>query len=893
MPDLPVELAASGPDIIFRKRLEKLKRARNKVLQRPAIVEILRRTRAEVALLVALADLAQAWSIEQSAAALSRFAEAAIDLALRTAMAPLLARGAFNRSDYENCGFTCLALGKLGAGELNYSSDVDLIFLFDEQLLTASNGDDPLELLLRAVRDFTDLLQTANEHGYALRVDLRLRPDPSATPAVLSMAAAEIYYQSSALTWERAAFTRARSIAGDVKAGEGFLQRMSSWIWRRSLDFTAIRDIHDLRLHMANHFGQEEWHAPGYDLKRGRGGIREVEFVLQLHQLIHGGRLPALRHNNTLAGLQTVADAGLMRTADVARLQKNYRWLRRTEHRLQMMQDAQTHVVPEDDPQRLALAQLCGHFTLAAFDRRLAKNCAEVHAIYDKLTKLRSDVQQGLPRDDARLSHRLKQLGFGEQAAALVKIWRSDRFRALRTARAQAALEALLPDFLALLAKSPEPDILLARVNDMLERLPSGVQFLELLDTNRKLLDLLARVLLHSPALAARLAQHPELLDAVFDADFFVPPDSALALRRDLDQLIGAQRDETQIDKIIRWQAEKTFQIAVLVIDGLLDGRAAARAFAWIMDIVVSFVADIARHNFERSHGKVPGGELVLLALGGWGGEALMSTSDLDFICLFTAPHDARSTAANSLSATHYFNRLAQRLIGYLTAQTAYGPMAEIDMRLRPSGNQGLLCVNVESFAAYQQGEAWTWEHLALTRARCIHGPGEAALAAALKALQAPRDLDKLQADTLEMRRDISEHKPPQGPLDLKLMPGGLIDIEFITHICQLRVAAAQPTVIRPAIDDALVALGRVGALPTEVADQLAAVYQRMISARLLLSLCADGDQTAAPLAKVQQPMFARALGRPKYDAAIKQLAIQTQLVQRIWAQVFSEKIRS
>jgi [glutamine synthetase] adenylyltransferase / [glutamine synthetase]-adenylyl-L-tyrosine phosphorylase len=885
LPDVPVELAKFGIEACFAKRLERLKRARKNLADRSAIAALLRQTRAEVALLVALADIRETWSVMEAAAALSRFAEAAIDLALRTAIAPLLARQAFNITRYEDSGLTCLALGKLGAGELNYSSDVDLIFLFDETVLTTASGDDPLDLLLRVVRDFTDLLQSRDENGYVLRVDLRLRPDPNSTPAVISMAAADIYYQSSALTWERAAFTRARAVAGDVKSGAAFLQRLSPWVWRRSLDFTAIRDIHNLRLHMADHFGQQEWQAPGFDLKRGLGGIREVEFVLQMHQLIHGGRIPALRHSLTLAGLQVIAELGLLPAKDIAILQKNYIWLRRTEHRLQMLEDAQTHIVPTDIAQRTSLAQLCGYRSLAAFDVQLAKGCAQVHRIYMRLTQAAETAATGLPREDAALHQRLTALGFGDQAAAMVQQWRTDRFRALRTARAQAALESLLPDFLAVLAKSPSPDTLLARVNDLLERLPSGVQFLELLDTNRKLLDLLGRVLLHSPLLASRLAQHPDLLDAVFDASFFVAPTTAVQLHTELEMLLGSARDEAQIEKVARWQAEKQFQIAVLVIDGLMDGRAAARAYAWIMDVVVSIVADIAVHNFTRSHGDVEGGALIIIALGGWGGEALMSQSDIDFICLYTGNHDSRSTAQQSLSATHYFNRLAQRLIGYLTAQSTYGPMAQIDTRLRPSGNQGLLCVTVDSFITYQRDTAWTWEHLALTRARCIYGPGEAAIAAANAILQSPRDVQILRQDVRDMRADIAQHKPPHGALDFKLMRGGLVDIEFITQYHQLRYG-----VMTPAIDTALQLFSASGALTAGQASELEAIYHRQIATRLVLGLCAEGDASAEPLPKVQQPLIARAYGRTKYHLALAQQQKDAQKVQMIWQEIFQER---
>ncbi len=887
LPKLTDELATTGAAVAFAKRIARLKRARTKLADKPNIAKILRRTRAEVALLVAMADISEHWSVMEAAAALSLFAQVAIDLALRAAIAPLLARGAFNIDTYEDCGLACLALGKLGAGELNYSSDVDLIFLFDEVVLTTASGGDPLDLLLRVVRDFTDLLQTADAHGYVLRVDLRLRPDPNSTPAVLSMAAADIYYQSAALTWERAAFTRARAVAGDIKAGEAFLQRLSRWIWRRSLDFTAIRDIHDLRLHMADHFGQAEWQAPGYDLKRGPGGIREVEFVLQMHQLIHGGRLPALRAANTISGLQAIADAGLLPTKDVARLQNCYSWLRRTEHRLQMLEDAQTHSVPDDTDQRSVLASICGYRSVAAFDKQLKTQCAQVHRIYTRLTEIHCRIDNGLPRDDKSLTQWLGTLGFGVQATPMVQLWRTDRFRAMRTARAQDAMESLLPDFLTVLAKSPEPNILLARVNDLLERLPSGVQFLELLDTNRKLLDLLGRVLLHSPILANRLAQHPDLLDAVFDASFFVPPETSAHLRDELDMLLGAARDEGQIEKVARWQAEKKFQIAVLLIDGLMDGRAAARAYAWVMDAIIAVVADIATCNFERNHGKINGGGLIILALGGQGGEAMMSQSDIDLVCLYTGRHDSCSTVGQSLSATHYFNRLAQRFIGYLTAQTAYGPMADIDTRLRPSGHQGLLCVTVDSFIQYQREQAWVWEHLALTRARCIYGPGSYVVAMAAMILRSPRNIDKMMQDVAQMRKDVATHKPPKGSLDFKLMSGGLIDIEFITQVCQLRTAAHHPDVIAPSIEHALQALGKADALAIDDARALIAIYQRMISARLLLGLCAEGDATREPLPKVQQALFARAYGRSKYRLALAQVIKDAQKVNNIWQRIF------
>jgi [glutamine synthetase] adenylyltransferase / [glutamine synthetase]-adenylyl-L-tyrosine phosphorylase len=886
-PAFVAQLLEEGPDACWSRllrRLGQMKRYTGDTLERH-----LRLARQDMALLSGLADLSGEWTTARAAEALTGFADRAIDLALRAALQPLLASGRLTQSRVEDCGLVCLALGKLGAGELNYSSDADLIFFFDEQKVARHDGGDPVDLFVKVVRDFTSLLQERNEHGYVLRVDLRLRPDPNATPAVMSMAAAEHYYHSSALTWERAAFTRARVIAGDGDAGAAFLKRLEGWIWRRSMDFTAIRDIHDMRLHMAEHFGQEEWRADGFDLKRGQGGIREAEFMLQMHQLIHGGRLATLRQTRTSIGLAALAEAGIMRRGDAEAISAAYQQLRRIEHRLQMMEDAQTHIVPADEAERQALAALCGFRRVSSFVRHLQSCCNRISRRYQKLFDGGRSVSRNMPHEKQVLSQRLAKLGFGGSAFETLGRWRVGRYRALRTMRAQAALEALMPDLLPIIGKAAEPDFVLARLDDLLERLPSGVQFLELLETNPRLLNLFARILASSPPLATALARTPSLLDAVFDSSFFVPPASAALLRSELAAIVNHAAGDVRLDSIARWLAEKRFQIGVLLIDGLVDGRIAARMRSWIMDAVVDEVAAIAQQSIVRSHGSVKDQQFVILALGGWGGEALMPDSDLDMVCLFSGVHDSLSVGKNPLSAVQYFNRLTQRLTAYLEAQGPYGAMAAVDTRLRPSGNKGLLCVTIESFAAYERNDAWTWEHLALTRMRCVHGDGAAAIAAGRAALGKARSWSHIRADTVSMRHEIAQHKPPQGPFDIKLLPGGLIDLEFIVQACLLDEAQRHRDILGADIGTAISRLAESGRLDAQQAGALDDGYARLIAIRSLLSLCAQGDATQTLPAPIQ-PLLMRALRCKRITQISSRLLTIRCEVARVWAGIFNEE---
>ncbi len=792
----------------------------------------MRRAKADIALVAALADLAGLWSLEQVTAALSDIADRTLDLAVTTAVAE-------RAPDADPAGFAVLALGKLGSHELNYSSDVDLIFLHDRASLPRRERDDPDEAAVRVARRVVELMQMRDGDGYVFRVDLRLRPSSEATPITLPFEAAESYYQSEALPWERAAFIRARACAGDVALGGQFLDAIRPFVWRRSLDYSAIRDIEEISLRIRDHFDEGQKVGPGFDLKRGRGGIREVEFFAQIHQMIFGGREPALRAPATLDALAALAAAGRIEAADAAQLGDAYRLFRTVEHRIQMRADEQTHAVPTAAPARTALARACGLDGWRALERLLVAATRAVATRYDGLIA-RTEADR-LPRDAEALARTFKAQKLPDPAglADMVVRWRSGGYRALRSPDAQHALEAVMPPLIEALGEQPDPRTAANRLDAFLEQLPAGVQFLGFLDANPKLIGLLARLLGVTPVLADALARTPDLFDVLLDPEAFAPLPDGDSLAEELRLFVGTVHLEDRLDRVRRWTAERRFQIGAQLIEGLTDPLDAATAYAGLADAAFAVLAPAVSEAFAEAHGHVGDSELLVLAFGRFGGRALTARSDLDIVFLFSGDHEAQSDGAKPLPATLYFNRLAQRLTAALSVPTAAGALYEVDTRLRPSGAQGLLAVTIDTFAAYQQQEAWTWEHMALTRARVVVGAPEAraaTMAAIDAALHMDRDAAALRADVVKMRDEMEAHKPGAGLWDVKLGAGGLVDLEFVIHYLQLR----DRTAFTPDLREACRQLIEAGELAPALLDA------HDLQTRLLVMLRLVGPQAGS-----------------------------------------------
>jgi glutamate-ammonia-ligase adenylyltransferase len=841
------------------------------------IDELLRAAKADVALLVALADLGGAWPLEAVTMALSRFADLALQRAVATALA---------ERDAPDAGFAVLGLGKLGSYELNYSSDVDLIFLYDPDVIPVRPREDHAEAAVRIGRRIVQIMDAPTASGYVFRTDLRLRPSPEATPIAMTFAAAEHYYQSEALTWERVAFIRCRVCAGDVPRGQEFLDTIAPFLWRRSLDYTAIRDIQSVSLRIRDHYDAGQEVGPGFDLKRGRGGIHEVEFFAQIHQMIWGGRDARLRVAPTLEALAALADAGRIDAVTAAHLAHAYRFLRTVEHRLQMRADEQTHAVPTNAAQREAVAQLCGFADWRALERRLVAETAGVAAAYDLLIAQAGGVE--VPTEAKALRRWLTDAKLKPAAfMPLIERWRQGKYRALRAEASRHEFEDILPELLATLAAAGDPAQAAARFDSFLEQLPAGLQFFALLSANPKLMPLLGRLLGVTPVLANALARDPALLDVLLAPDAFAPlPDGAALLANLRSFVRGSKHLEVTLDRVRNWTGEHRFQVGAQLIEARVDPLVAATGLSDLADAALQVLGDAVEAEFAATHGRIAGAGLIVLAMGRYGGRALTHASDLDLIFLFGGSHEAMSDGAKPLAATSYFNRLATRLTAALSVPTAAGALYEVDTRLRPSGSQGLLAVSLDSFARYQREAAWTWEHLALTRARIVLGDVGPAQAVITEILQAPRDAAVLRTDVLAMRGDIDAAKPGHGFWDVKLGKGGLVDLEFITHFLQLRERVAQTPDLRAAIVQ-LVALGHLDGALIDAHDLLTRL---LIMLRLVLpDAGAAATRVAAAPAGVTA-LLAQATGQADFAALEAAVAAARSSIVGAWEVLFDKR---
>ncbi|MGH6908117.1 MAG: bifunctional [glutamine synthetase] adenylyltransferase/[glutamine synthetase]-adenylyl-L-tyrosine phosphorylase, partial [Aestuariivirga sp.] len=680
-----------------------------KIEDQKLFMRALRQAKAKAALLIAAADVSQVWCLDEVTDALTRFADAC----LAAAVDWLLPGG--------SQGYAILAMGKHGAFELNYSSDIDLIVLYDVETNCLTPGVEPATFFVRMTKRLVSLLQDVTEDGYVFRVDLRLRPDPRATQVAISVEAAAIYYENMGQNWERAAMIKARSAAGDLALGAEFLDRLKPYIWRKYLDFAAIADVQSLKrqIHAVKGHGVIAVH--GHNIKLGRGGIREIEFFVQTQQLIAGGRNPKLRGRSTIAMLDALAGAQWIAPEAARELKDAYRFLRTIEHRLQMVNDEQTHTLPSEAHAFESLARFAGFASSAAFEAKLRATfeCVQGHyaALFEDAAQLGTDTGSLVftgGEDDPETIETLTRMSYrgASEVSATIRGWHFGRYAATRSARAKELLTELMPALLNALARTGDADQAFLAFDRFLGGLPAGVQLFSLLKANPRLLDLVTAILGTAPRLAEQLSRRPKVLDAVLDPGFFGPLPSAEELRCNIASVIP---DETPLDEVVDRARvlgkEQAFRIGVRVLSETVSAVDAGMAFSDLAGLLLDRLHRAVSADAERRHGTA-GGRSVVLAMGKLGGREMTAGSDLDLILVYDA----------DVSASQYFARLTQRFIAAITAPTAEGTLYEADMRLRPSGSKGPVAASLDSFLSYHRDSAWTWEKLALTRARPVCG---------------------------------------------------------------------------------------------------------------------------------------------------------------------------
>ena len=735
---------------------------------------------------------------------LSVLADACVNAAIDFLLLDAHRQGKLKLPDPENpgkgSGWVILGMGKLGAHELNFSSDIDLVVFFDPAAPAIVDPSDATDLFVRLARRLVRILQDRTEHGYVFRTDLRLRPDPGSTPLAIAVEAALTYYESRGQNWERAAMIKARPVAGDLAAGEAFLKELQPYVWRKYMDYAAIADVHSIKRQIHAHKGHGEIAVKGHNVKLGRGGIREIEFFVQTQQLIAGGRFPELRGRATVPMLGQLAKRGWITVDARDALTRQYWFLRRVEHAIQMVDDEQTHTLPDTDEGLERIARMLGFAGEKEFSAAFRASLQEVERHYAALFEAAPKLSSGIGNlvftgkvDDPDTLQTLRQLGFKRPSdiCRVIRSWHFGRYRATQSAEARERLTELTPALLEAFGKTKKADKALMRFDQFLSGLPAGIQLFSLLQSNPSLLKLLATIMGAAPRLADIITRRPHVFDGLLDPALLAElPDRTYLSARLAAFIDSSAAYEEVLDRLRIFAAEQKFLIGVRLLASAIDAERAGKAFSDLADLTIGAALDAVQAEFAHRHGRVPGGRTAILGMGKLGSRELTAGSDVDLILLYDHDADADdSDGAKPLASSHYYARMTQRLIAAVSAPTAEGVLYELDLRLRPSGNKGPVATHVDAFKKYQRGEAWTWEHMALTRARVV--AGDPALAAEIEAevteiLALPRDKKKVAAEAFEMRALIEKEKPARDLWDIKLIPGGLIDLEFIAQVAVL-----------------------------------------------------------------------------------------------------------
>ena len=895
-PDRLLRLLRANPDQYLVALLAEHGRAAASSADEADAMRLLRRMKAEAALLIALADIGGVWPVMQAARALTDLADTAVDAAVRFILSETARAGRLKPKDGSQpqvgSGYAVLAMGKMGAFELNYSSDIDLIVLYERTAPALPADAEPSTLYVRMTQRLVKLLQERTADGYVFRTDLRLRPDPASTAVAISTAAAVSYYESVGQNWERAAMIKARACAGDIAVGEMILNELAPFVWRKYLDYAAVGDVHAMKRQINAYRGHGQIAVEGHNIKLGRGGIREIEFFAQTQQLIAGGRNPGLRDRDTLTTLDKLCEDKWIDAAVRDAMKDAYCFLRVVEHRLQMVNDEQTQTLPAERVELERFARFLGFADRDAFARVLLGHLDKVQHYYARLFEKAPDAEKPVfvfppDIDDHKTLDRLSALGFRAplEASSIIRHWLSGGHRSLKGEAARSHLAALLPALLEHVAGTDNPGATLILFDHFLANLHGAARLLSLLRQNPDLIALIALVLGTAPRLAGTLARHPQVMDALVDPSFFGALPDAVELGRRFDAALAQSRyAEDLLERIRTFGLEYMFLIGVRILSGTVTARQAGEAFARLADAVICAVHRAVAENFAQTYGHLRGEETAILAMGKLGGYEMTATSDLDLILVYDFDDmQPESNGARPLHGAQYFARLTQRLINALTAQTNYGALYQVDMRLRPSGRAGPLATRLGGFADYQENEAWTWEHMALTRARVVSASSafkERVEGVIRKILRRPRNAELVAGDVLEMRAAIAKEKGEGDRWDLKYAAGGLVDIEFIAQYLQLIHAHTLPDILDTSTIRVLEKAQSLGVLAVEDAEILRTAVQLYHDLTQILRLCLPGAFDPKTAGSGLLRLLARAADVPDFatlDATLTDMQIKVR----------------
>ncbi len=907
------EMCQQGSRALAKSVIDETRNATRQVWDEAGLMRALRINKRRIALTTAIGDITGDWSLYNVTEALSDFADAAASAAASYVIRRAADRGAFVLKDADNpelgSGYIVIGMGKLGARELNYSSDIDLICLFDADRIETDNPDGLQQHAIRMTRTLARILDERTADGYVFRVDLRLRPDPGSTPLAISVLAAETYYESLGQNWERAAMIKARPIAGDLDAGNSFIDHLRPFVWRKNLDFAAIQDIHSIKRQIHAHKGGSEVAINGHNIKIGRGGIREIEFFAQTQQLIWGGREPSVRAPRTLNAIQNLVTLEQVDPAAAKDLDEAYEFLRKLEHRLQMQRDEQTQTLPASDDEIEALGKFFGIPDPAQFRAELLRTLKTVSHHYGDLFNDAPSLATntgtagnlsftGVDSDPDTIAS-LSELGFSDPRIvdASIRAWHHGHVRATRSNRARELLTELTPTLLTAIGRQPNPDATFLRFESFVSGLPAGIQLFSMFQAYPNLLNLLAEIMGEAPRLAAHLSRRPYLLDSVLNSDFYEPLPEIDMLRDDCaEALTDTQFFEDVLDATRRWNNDRRFQIGVQLLRGVISAGEAARHFSDVAEAVMQTLFPVVISEFQKRHGVVPGGAFCTLALGKLGSRELTPSSDLDLIFIYDAEEqNIQSDGERPLAASQYYGRLGQRLINAVMSMTAEGKLYEIDMRLRPSGNKGPLSTSIDGFQRYYDETAWTWEHMALVRARVVfdvNGLGERVSSYAHQTLCGDRDKVETAKAVAHMRGRIEKQFGTNCIWSIKQVPGGQVDVDFLAQFLVLTNANTHPEIVSPRTIKIFESAQKIGALSPEDTQTMCEAKIMYRELQTFLALTIEGELTDATVDTFSVQLkrdLSKLTGQKNFDALTVHLTKTEKAVRNIFVRVVGD----
>ena len=839
-----------------------------------------------LALVTASADISDLWDVEQVTSALSTFADETLQQALSIALCE-------HGLKPEKSGIALFALGKLGTQSLNYSSDIDIIAIFDAEH-SSYDGEKSLQTVMnRIVQETIRLLEERTQEGYIFRTDLRLRPDPASTPPAVSFGGAMAYYESVGQNWERAALTKARFVAGDGIVGENFLHELRPFLWRKHLDFAMIDDIYSIKRQMHTGTGEIET-AAKHNVKTGRGGIREIEFYVQTLQLVWGGRMPELRILGTVNSLKKLVEAELLEAKIATTLEESYFFLRNLEHRLQMVNDQQTHSIPDGDEELARFATFMGYENTDQLLEDVLEVIRRVHRLF--LDSMHTTgplgkeggylVFTGSDPDPETLES-LQQMGYRQPRTIsdIIQGWHRGHRRATRSKRSRQVLTEIVPNLLKAMATTSHPDQAFIRFDDFLSQLPAGVQIFSLIASNPEMLDTLATVMGSAPALGETLGRYPTMLEAVIHSDF-----TRLPTPEEIEQLLRPEleyaQDYEDVMRILRiTRSEREFQAGV----ALLKGTPAHEVTQFLSELAEDILQEAVHHThtlFAERYGRIPNGRFAILSLGKLGAKELTFGSDVDIFFIYDAPDDAESDGETVIAASVYYNRLAQRIVNALTSLTREGRLYEVDSRMRPLGAEGPLACKLSVFENYYKNSAWTFERMALCKARIVASDNDALSECIAEKchyiLSREYDTHSIYQAAIEMRRKIADRFRNVSGWHIKHGRGGTIDIDFIAQCILLTNAHAHPALLEHASINILKAAHDEELIPGDAYEAMHKSLCFQLELQAILRLCTNEsttrDKTPAGLAVLLQKRF----DVPSLEVLYSEL-LHHQLVVREW----------